>query len=381
MMTEMRSDEIQAEIQALRKQNRILIKKLERSEADRRQLEDASDQREKLLKGVIRDLEHSKLELENRSRELEEALGKLKTLQMRLIESEKMSSLRILVAGIAHEINNPINFVYGNLSCVKTYTTDLLDLVQAYQQLIPHPPEVLRQKVEEIDLSFLAEDLPSLIHSMQAGTRRVREIVLALRNFARLDEAEFKPANLHDGIENTLLILHHRLEKSADRPAIQVIKEYGDLPKIECYPGQLNQVFLHLINNAIDALEEKEQKRHFLASKGELPLDQKPFAETQSDENRIWIRTEVYNRNRIRITIADNGIGIPEQVRSRLFDPFFTTKPVGKGTGLGLALSYQIVREKHGGRLWYESTPAAGTQFVVEIPIHQLEHPEPLNSP
>jgi two-component system NtrC family sensor kinase len=360
------------EITALEKQIRILSKKLERSEADRRQLEEASEQRERLLKGVIQDLQTSQQALESRSQELEVALGDLQTLQMKLIESEKMSALRVLVAGIAHEINNPINFVHGNLAYISTYTQDLLSLVQTYQQQIPHPPAALQQQLEAIDLNFLTEDLRNLITSMQTGTRRVRETILSLRNFSRLDEAEFKSADLHEGLDNTLMILRHRLEANSSRPAIQVIKQYDNLPLIECYPGQLNQVFLHLLTNAIDAIEEKIQKyRSYSPNNHQNTINYKQTLTEANNLNTIWVQTEVESFHSIKITISDNGIGISEEARSCLFDPFFTTKAVGKGSGLGLSISHQIITEKHSGKLWCDFSAKERTQFILEIPIRQ----------
>lgn len=362
-------------IKALEKQIRILSKKLERSEADRRQLEDVSEKRETILRGVIRELEASQLALESRTNELEVALRNLTALQMKLIESEKMSALRVLVAGIAHEINNPVNFVHGNLSYLTNCTKDLLALVQAYQQEVPEPSTALREQVKAIDLDFLSEDLAKLVNSMQTGTRRIQEIVLSLRNFSRLDESEFKPADLHQGINNTLLILHHRFEATSGRPAIQIIKEYGDLPLVECYAGQLNQVFLHLLSNAIDAIEEKAQNYLSTSFNSELDkLKQKQFLVKHEDKiQTIWIRTAMSDSRHVRITIADNGIGIPNSVRSQLFDPFFTTKVIGKGTGLGLSISYQIITEKHRGKLWCDSNSGEETRFCIEIPVRQTE--------
>lgn len=246
------------------------------------------------------------------------------------------------VAGVAHEINNPVNFIHGNLEHLNTYTQDLIRLVQSYEKVIPEPPAALQETLEEIDLEFLAEDLQKILQSMRIGTGRIREIVLSLRNFSRLNEAEFKPADIHEGIDNTLLILQHRLKPKAERPEIQVIKEYGDLPIVECYPGQLNQVFMNLITNSIDALEEANQARS--------------FQEISEHPNVIQIKTRLIDLDWATILISDNGTGIPESVRSRLFDPFFTTKPVGKGTGLGLSISYQIVVDKHKGQMHCEST-------------------------
>ncbi|WP_434683906.1 sensor histidine kinase [Pseudanabaena minima] len=344
-------------LQDLEKQVRVLTKKLERSEADRRQLEASSEERERVLKQVIRDFELSERALEKRTHELEIALRDLKQLHVKLIEAEKMSALGVLVAGIAHEINNPVSFIHGNLNYIKVYTQDLLRLVEAYQDYVPNPPQNLQDLMEEIDLLFLREDMTKILKSMQIGSDRIREIVLSLRNFSRLDEAEFKAVNIHEGIDNTILILQHRLQANSHRPEIQVIKAYGNLPLVECYAGQMNQVFMNLLSNAIDALEDSSQSR--------------TYQEIEADPNIIEIKTTVDNHNYINITFADNGAGIPESVRSRLFDPFFTTKPVGKGTGLGLSISYQIITEKHNGKLYCDSTLGVGTRFMLEIPVEQ----------
>lgn len=294
-------------------------------------------------------------ELQEKNDHLKQLLEELHRTQTQMVQSEKMSSLGQLVAGVAHEINNPVNFIHGNLEHLNTYTQDLIRLVQAYEKDIPDPPAALQETLEEIDLEFLTEDLQKILQSMRIGTGRIREIVLSLRNFSRLNEAEFKPADIHEGIDNTLLILQHRLKPKADRPEIQVIKEYGDLPMVECYPGQLNQVFMNLITNSIDALEEVNQARS--------------FQEISEHPNVIQIKTQLIDSDWAEVMISDNGTGIPETVRSRLFDPFFTTKPVGKGTGLGLSISYQIVVDKHKGRMHCESTPGRGTTFVMRIPV------------
>lgn len=294
-------------------------------------------------------------ELQEKNDHLKQLLEELHRTQTQMVQSEKMSSLGQLVAGVAHEINNPVNFIHGNLEHLNTYTQDLIRLVQAYEKVIPDPPAALQETLEEIDLAFLAEDLQKILKSMRIGTGRIREIVLSLRNFSRLNEAEFKPADIHEGIDNTLLILQHRLKSKAERPEIQVIKEYGDLPMVECYPGQLNQVFMNLITNSIDALEEANQTRS--------------FQEISEHPNVIQIKTQLSDPDWATILISDNGTGIPESVRSRLFDPFFTTKPVGKGTGLGLSISYQIVVDKHKGEMYCESTPGQGTTFVIRIPV------------
>jgi two-component system, NtrC family, sensor kinase len=274
-----------------------------------------------------------------------------------LVQSEKMSSLGQLVAGVAHEINNPINFIHGNLNHASEYTQDLLNLVQLYQKHYPNPCEEIEEAITQIDLEFITEDLAKILQSMQVGTKRISEIVLSLRNFSRLDEAEFKTVDIHEGIDSTLLILRHRFKAKSDIPEIQIIKDYAQLPLVECYPGQLNQVFMNLLANAIDAVEELHQRR---SSEG---IDANPSI------IRIW--TELIDNSWVAIHIADNGLGMSEAVRSRLFDPFFTTKPIGKGTGLGLSISYQIVTKKHGGELHCYSALEQGTEFVIQIPIMQ----------
>jgi signal transduction histidine kinase len=297
-------------------------------------------------------------ELEGKNVALTQALSDLKQSQLQLIQSEKMSSLGQLVAGVAHEINNPVSFIHGNLPHVSSHTQDLLELVQAFQQHIPHPPAIIQSQIEAIDLDFLRKDLAKILRSMQVGTDRIREIVLSLRSFSRLDEAEVKAVNLHEGIDNTLLILHHRCQANAIRPAIQVVKEYGDLPIVECHAGKINQVFMNLFSNAIDAVEEASQGR--------------TFEDLESDPNWIKIRTTVNDRqDTILITVIDNGAGIPIEVRSRLFDPFFTTKPIGKGTGLGLSISYQIITEQHNGKMYIDSTLSSGAKFCIEIPVRK----------
>ncbi|MBE9035626.1 sensor histidine kinase [aff. Roholtiella sp. LEGE 12411] len=296
--------------------------------------------------------------LRKKNIDLKHILHELRRTQSQLIQNEKMSSLGQLVAGIAHEINNPVNFIYGNLKHTDDYTQQLLWLLQLYQKYYPYPEPEIQNAQQEADIEYLTEDLPKILTSMKIGANRIREIVLSLRIFSRLDEAEFKTADLHEGIESTLLILQHRLKSQSldakrlvdrHRPQITVIKEYGDIPKIQCFAGQLNQVFMNILANAIDALEEAFQN-------GLCP------------ELIIRISSALVNENAV-IHIADNGIGIPEAIQSHLFDPFFTTKPVGKGTGMGLSISYQIVAEKHGGSLRCISSPGQGTEFVIAIPI------------
>ena len=278
------------------------------------------------------------------------ALDELKQAQAQLIQSEKMSSLGELMAGVAHEINNPVNFIYGNSIHTLEYVDNLIELMKLYQECYPSPPEEIEQLAEDIDLEFTIEDLPKMVASMKMGADRIRQIVLSLRNFSRSDLTQMTPVDIHAGIESTLLILHYRLKANGNRGKIEVIEDYADLPPVECYAGQLNQVFMNLISNGIDALEE--------ALEGGSCI-----------QPTLEVRTQLVEKQWAIVEISDNGCGIPESVRSRIFEPFFTTKPPGVGTGIGLSIARQIVVEKHGGKFDCHSQPGLGTTFRISIPI------------
>ncbi|HEY9710436.1 MAG TPA: response regulator [Oculatellaceae cyanobacterium] len=348
-------------------------------------------------------LQHESKEHQQKAMKLEQVVLELQQTQAQLMQAEKISSLGRMIAGVAHEINNPVNFIYGNLECAKEYIQQLLGLLALYQQTYTNPTRQIVDQIEAIDLEFLKADLPKLLTSMKVGAERISQTVLLLRNFSRLNEAQLKLADIHEVIDSTLLILQKRLEATPSRPAIQVIKEYGNLPKVKCYASQLNQVFMNILANAVDALEELNVER-LLAPRGVKPeaiASASAQVETLGDYMQpsnlqpatpcIWICTEVKkgvsvdakaftlkgepgdSGDRIVIRIADNGSGMTENVRQRLFDPFFTTKPVGSGTGLGLAISYQIVVEKHKGQLRANSEVAKGSEFVIEIPLQQSD--------
>jgi PAS domain S-box-containing protein len=293
----------------------------------------------------ITERKQAEIALQNQAKQLEAAFQELQQMQAQLVQSEKMSSLGQMVAGLAHEINNPVTFIYGNIQYTKDYLQDLLHLLKLYQQEYPQPHPTIQAEIEEIDLDFLASDLPKMIQSMRRGAERIRSLVLSLRNFARLDEGEIKKVNLHEGIDNTLLILSHRLNQG-----INIIKEYGDLPKVECYPAQLNQVFMNVLSNAIDAVLEA----------------------VEQENKQISITTEILPTSEIQVRIRDNGDGIPLEIQSKIFDPFFTTKPVGQGTGLGLAICYQIIR-KHRGQITMFSQKGKGCEFAIALPMTQTK--------
>lgn len=296
-------------------------------------------------------------ELNDKNTQLQNLLEELQRTQIQMVQGEKMSALGQMVAGVAHEINNPVNFIHGNLSHVQEYAHNLLEYVQLYQKHYPDPAPEIQEEAEVLDIEFVQTDLSKILDSMKMGTERICKIVLSLRNFSRMDEADFKEVDIHEGIESTLLILQHRLKDKPERPAIQVIRDYGSLPLVECYPGQINQAFMNILANAIDALEEADSTR--------------TYQEMKENPSRITIRTSRVGSEEIEVTISDNGLGMSESVRKRIFDPFFTTKSVGKGTGMGMPISYQIVNEKHGGKLECFPIPSGGTGFVVQLPIQK----------
>jgi two-component system NtrC family sensor kinase len=300
-------------------------------------------------------LEHRVLE---RTAELSQTLEELKKTQIQLVQSEKISSLGQLVAGVAHEVNNPLGFISSNLHYATQYIRDLINLVKLYQEQFPNPGHKIEEEILAMDLDHVVQDLPKLISSMKLGTDRIQGIMQSLRNFSRPDGNQKKAVNIHDGLETTLMLLQHRLKAQRKRPTIEVIKDYGNLPLVECYPGQLNQVFMNLLANAIDALDElfvnqaEKRKNHT----------------TMVLSPQIRICTTV-DKKQATILIADNGPGMSHSIKSQIFKPYFTTKPEGKGTGLGLSISHQIVVEQHKGELSCISSPGEGTEFAIKIPV------------
>ncbi|MBD2361511.1 PAS domain S-box protein [Anabaena minutissima FACHB-250] len=301
---------------------------------------------------TLRERKQMEARLRQQAQDLEQTLQELKHTQSQIVQAEKMSSLGQLVAGVAHEINNPVNFIHGNLNYLEEHTHDLLRIIQVYQQQNLAYNSELQDLYTEIDFEYIQDDLPKILNSMKIGTQRIRQIVLSLRIFSRIDEAEFKEVNIHEGLDSTLMILQHRLKDQPEHPAIQVIKNYDKLPLVECYAGQLNQVFMNIIANAIDALEESMIKNP------EILITP-----------QIHIHTKIIDKNCVSIRIKDNAMGMSEKIQQQIFNPFFTTKPIGKGTGMGMSISYQIITEKHGGKLECYSTIGKGTEFIIEIPV------------
>jgi signal transduction histidine kinase len=308
------------------------------------------------LRQLTKNLEQRVVE---KTSDLEAALTQLQKSQLQLVQNEKMSALGNLVAGIAHEINNPLGFIAANLKPAQDYIKDLFQLILLYQKELPHPSATLEAVMEAMDLEYVQEDLPKLINSMQQGVDRIRTISTSLRTFSRSDCDRPIPCNIHDGIDSTLMILKHRLKANESRPEIAAIADYGSLPQVECFAGQMNQVFMNLLANAIDALDESNQGRS--------------FAQIQANPNQIIIKTELsQNQQQCVIRIQDNGIGMTDDVKQKIFEHLYTTKGVGKGTGLGLAIARQIVVEKHAGTLEVNSTFGQGTEFVISIPVKAI---------
>ncbi|MCW6049611.1 PAS domain S-box protein [Lyngbya sp. CCAP 1446/10] len=307
-------------------------------------------------------LQNSEAQSREQAAKLAAAIDELKATHSQLVQSEKMSSLGLLIAGVAHEINNPVSFIHGNLAHLKNYTRDLFNYLELYQQHYPNPVAEIQQKIEENELDFLVEDFPKIVSSMSVGIERICQIVQSLQNFSRHDDSQMKPVNLHEGIDSTLLILNHRLKGNGEMRPIEIVKKYGNLPPVECFAGPLNQVFMNILSNAIDALGDGNSQRS--------------FQEMRENPSQIKICTEV-TENFVEIKIADNGPGITEEVKQRIFDTFFTTKPVGKGTGMGLSISYQIIVERHNGELYCTSELGKGTEFMLKMPIaHSCSYPQ-----
>ncbi len=322
------------------------------------------------LEKLNRALEESVAREREKTAHLKTAMSELKRAQTQLVQSERMSSLGQLVSAVAYEVTNPINFIHGNLIYANEYSQKMIDLLQLYEQHYPSASPEIQAQIEAVELEFIVEDLPKLLGSMKVGANRIREIVQSLRNFSRIDEADIKPVDIHDGLDSALLILSNRLKPKPDRPAIHLIKEYGSLPLVECYPVQINQVFMNVLTNAIDALEDAFVNNN-LSSHGR-------DKEEPVKCGQIRIVTEICpGEKAVAVRIKDNGCGMTQTVRQKIFEPFFTTKLVGKGAGIGLTISHEIAVEQHGGKLTCISAPGEGTELIIEIPLNQT-HPKPI---
>jgi len=322
------------------------------------------------LEKLNRALEESVAREREKTAHLKTAMSELKRAQTQLVQSERMSSLGQLVSAVAYEVTNPINFIHGNLSYANEYSQKMIDLLQLYEQHYPSASPEIQAQIEAIELEFIVEDLPKLLGSMKVGANRIREIVQSLRNFSRIDEADIKPVDIHDGLDSALLILSNRLKPKPDRPAIHLIKEYGSLPLVECYAVQINQVFMNVLTNAIDALEDAFVNNNLSSHRGDK--------EEPVKCGQIRIVTEICpGEKAVAVRIEDNGCGMTQTVRQKIFEPFFTTKPMGKGAGIGLTISHEIVVEQHGGKLTCNSAPGEGTELIIEIPLNQT-HPKPI---
>ena len=322
------------------------------------------------LEKLNRALEESVAREREKTAHLKTAMSELKRAQTQLVQSERMSSLGQLVSAVAYEVTNPINFIHGNLIYANEYSQKMIDLLQLYDQHYPSPSPEIQAQIEAVELEFIVEDLPKLLGSMKVGANRIREIVQSLRNFSRIDEADIKPVDIHDGLDSALLILSNRLKPKPDRPAIHLIKEYGSLPLVECYPVQINQVFMNVLTNAIDALEDAFVNNNLSSHCGDK--------EEPVKCGQIRIVTEICpGEKAVAVRVEDNGWGMTQTVRQKIFEPFFTTKPVGKGAGIGLTISHEIAVEQHGGKLICNSAPGEGTELIIEIPLNQT-HPKPI---
>jgi signal transduction histidine kinase len=339
---------LQDEISRLARVFEVMIGKIQQREADLAEANRTLEQQ----------VHQRTAELQQKNTQLQQTLQELQQAQAHLVQTEKMSSLGQLVAGILHEINNPLNFVHCNAIHAGDYMQQMLDILYLYQEHCPQMPVEIQRRANEIGLEFLQDDLPKVLQSMQTGTERISKIVQSLRSFSRLDESEVKTVDVHEGLESTLMLLGNRLRATPKHPAIQLVKQYGELPPVECYASELNQVFMNILANALDALQAEDEAGHQGKEPGEPPQVTITTEAIASDGNP-WIA----------IHIRDNGVGMAQETLSHLFDPFFTTKPVGKGTGLGLATSYQIITQKHRGKLHCHSQPGHGTEFVIELPV------------